>query len=519
MAEVNFNATFNKFVEWANRFDAKSSAIVGASDMLGEGLVVDTKSGDGSGFIAMIRRSGAHKDINNTTRALFFGAVKDMFGGESKIPQSVRKAMKFDNFTDTKTGKPLTARRIHIIQAAIEKFVMEPKNRLVDPNTKTGVYNVADYLGSGKALPADKGIKLMTEATKVKTLNAAETTPVKGLNIRQAREMIDQSLSIMKGVALNEEQKQAAASGLMEYGKKMPPKNLRALSNYIVSRMGQGSLYEEDLELFVKDIKKWRDFSFGDPRTTKLGAKFAERLNTAIKEYSEQDDWGMKQDDWCMTDDKKKLLEKNVAQQCWNDIECGSWNVDGTKIECWKPGTTQKDYRQNVMDKMLGAIINKVKDEEKQPKVTHAITTLLNQLVFADITTIQQKVPALIGTDPYGKEYDNLYSMEGADLFVSRTNDRNDLDSATQIVVEYGASFDLQISDDGKTATITAVHDDHISSTGAKMESCRIGKVSTAQRITLDLTADPMPVVTNVAFSQKFTPDEVFDKQGLLYEN
>lgn len=86
----------------------------------------------------------------------------------------------------------------------------------------------------------------------------------------------------------------------------------------------------------------------------------------------------------------------------------------------------------------------------------------------------------------------------------------------SSIVSEYGKSMSLEISDDGKTAIITTVLDNHISATGSGSEASRIGKVSTAQRFTIDLTGQPLPTVTNVAFSQKFTPDEVFDKQNIL---
>lgn len=512
MANVTLNANYNKFVDWAKQFDANSSAIVGASNMLGEGLVVDTKLGDGSGFIAMIRRSGIQKDINNTTRALFFDAVKEMFGGESKIPENVRKAMKFDNFTNAQTGKPLTARRILFVKAAIEEFAAQPRNKLVDPSNKKPSIN--DY--GRKSSPAEIGINIMATATRIKTSNAAELRPVKSLSMRQAREMIDKSASVLKlgsGAKLSEDQKELAANCLRDFGRKMPSKNLNVLSNYIVSRLAQGTLYEDDVALFAKDVGKWRDFSFGDPKMSQLGAKVAQRFNDTIQEYFGKTDWGLKKDKWCMTDNDKKPLQKNVAQQFWEDAESCNWNMDGTQIKSGMQGATLAESRKNVLEALLGAITNKVKGQGKQLLATHVLSTLLNQLVFADMATIQRRTEAVDGVDPNSQNTENLYEMNGGDMFVSRDTEG---DVTKSIVVQYGKSMGLEISDDGKTATITTVHDDHITTTGGSGEEGRIGKVTTAQKITIDLTGQPLPTVTNVAFSQKFTPDEVFEKGNAL---
>ncbi len=55
--------------------------------------------------------------VNDRTRALFRQAVADMFGGEKRIPDSVKKAMLLSDYGE---GKPLTARRIMAVKAAID---------------------------------------------------------------------------------------------------------------------------------------------------------------------------------------------------------------------------------------------------------------------------------------------------------------------------------------------------------------------------------------------------------------
>jgi hypothetical protein len=49
-------------------------------------------------------------------RSLFRQAIRDMFGGENGIPQSVKDAMLLKDYDK---GKPLTARRIMAVTRAI----------------------------------------------------------------------------------------------------------------------------------------------------------------------------------------------------------------------------------------------------------------------------------------------------------------------------------------------------------------------------------------------------------------
>ena len=56
--------------------------------------------------------------VNDRTRDIFKDAIVKMFGGESKIPASVRQAMQMEDYG---RGKPLTARRILMVKAAIDQ--------------------------------------------------------------------------------------------------------------------------------------------------------------------------------------------------------------------------------------------------------------------------------------------------------------------------------------------------------------------------------------------------------------
>ncbi|MBR4617686.1 MAG: hypothetical protein IKO55_18920 [Kiritimatiellae bacterium] len=72
-------------------------------------------------------RSPDDQTANNETRKIFRDAINEMFGGDSKIPDSVRDAMRM---ADYGKGKPLTARRILIVKEAIDTAISAAKSEM-----------------------------------------------------------------------------------------------------------------------------------------------------------------------------------------------------------------------------------------------------------------------------------------------------------------------------------------------------------------------------------------------------
>ncbi len=122
------NTQFQRFVDFASaQPDAAKSKTVATIDAgpaepgaepLADRTITAT-AGDSVG--KMFRRQSAI-DANNRVRDLFKEAVADIFGGEDKIPESVKKSMKLGDFGQ---GKPLTARRIMAVNVAIEKLSLD----------------------------------------------------------------------------------------------------------------------------------------------------------------------------------------------------------------------------------------------------------------------------------------------------------------------------------------------------------------------------------------------------------
>ena len=113
-----YNDTFRAFTDFAQtkvgeRKEAAVAHIVGGGGPLSGRSVTATNTDSAYAFT----RSSKDKVANNDVRAVFRRAIIDMFGGESKIPKKVRDAM---ILSDYGSGKPLTARRIMAVKAAID---------------------------------------------------------------------------------------------------------------------------------------------------------------------------------------------------------------------------------------------------------------------------------------------------------------------------------------------------------------------------------------------------------------
>ena len=115
-----YNSVFNTFVQFAqeNRNVDKGKAILDAkieSPLGGRKILsIDLAKNDS---VHNWTRGFDQWTVNDRTRAIFKAAVANMFGGESKIPASVKKAMLLEDYN---CGKPLTARRILAVKAAID---------------------------------------------------------------------------------------------------------------------------------------------------------------------------------------------------------------------------------------------------------------------------------------------------------------------------------------------------------------------------------------------------------------
>ena len=117
-----YNSVFKAFVDIAQqKADAgKQTAVINAKVKQNqplEGRAILSLGTSKTDHVHNWLRSNSEYAANDRTRTIFRNAVANMFGGESKIPADVKKAMLLGDYD---CGKPLTARRILAVKQAID---------------------------------------------------------------------------------------------------------------------------------------------------------------------------------------------------------------------------------------------------------------------------------------------------------------------------------------------------------------------------------------------------------------
>ena len=459
---LGINSNYEAFVNWAGTHSANT--IADASNIDGK-MVVSNKAGDGIGFRAWCRRNAPQMNANNATRELFFAAVRDMFGGEAFIPQSVKDAMHFDTFKAEK-GKPLSARRINAVKVAIEQWSNENTN---------------------------KGINFMAALASNKAQIASNQSSRKTLNKDYAKAMVSDAMGIL-GIKLDKAAAKEVVDLVVRYGAKMSARQLSLLANYIVSRKADPNtpIVEARLASLATDMKHWRDFGSDDNVILRqLSSKVAEIANAHVKEHFNDEHWFMGDASYQARIGHPCL--PNIADQFYSDITGGSWDFgNGTiKLDSKNQREQIPTFVQNVLNQFNQTIDEKIPSENRRGVVKKVLSTLLHQGSFSEMELLSRK-------------QGQLASMMGANMFVSKTMGEDDWE---QITSGSTKAWGLEISEDGKTATVTVSIGKAISSNGSTLDSHKIGTVLLSQKMTVDLTKD-IPEVIDVKFSQQISTDK-----------
>ena len=149
-----YNDAFKAFTDFATQSveAGKSKAVARAG---GEGPLagrtITAAQGDSLRHMFKWTRSEENQAANNITRDLFKNAIINMFGGEKNIPKSVQKAMLMSDYGK---GKPLTARRIMAVKAAVDTHLSAPPDKLdVQVLGRTVTFEKWHYEGLVAAMP------------------------------------------------------------------------------------------------------------------------------------------------------------------------------------------------------------------------------------------------------------------------------------------------------------------------------------------------------------------------------
>ena len=150
---IHYNEQYAAFVEFAAKSVAsgksKDVARKESDDNPFATQTIGAAGKDGPGGFAAMFRSGANKRANDVARDLFRESVYDMFGGERNVPESVKAAMKLEDYG---SGKPLTARRVMAVKEAVDREMVRFAEAFAEAKANAvGAYRQATLQGKPAA--------------------------------------------------------------------------------------------------------------------------------------------------------------------------------------------------------------------------------------------------------------------------------------------------------------------------------------------------------------------------------
>ena len=379
-----------------------------------------------------------------------------------------------------------------------------PVDFTLSRNAETGTVTIT--YASPKELPVRfSWMATVDVAGNVTTTPLVMEKPLGDVSSADAKKAVNAAMKDL-GVNLTKDGANLAANLFAQHAKGMFPKNASVFANYIVGRMVSPlGLQDDELEgkvaKIANDIKSWDDFKLGDPRLADAGRRVADIANGHVKEKINDEHWFMGDPGYQAQSNMPHL--PNVANQFWSDISSGSWNFNGTtvKLDPKMNANEVRAFNEKVVDQLNKTVDGSIKTEERRSVVKKVLTTLLHQGNFSELELISRK-------------QSDLSALKGSELFASR-----DMNGEFEpILTGSQKAMGLEISKDGKTATVTVSIAKNITCDGSTADASKIGVALWTQKMTVDLTKD-IPEVTNVTFSQQFEPGKVEISSERIDEN
>ena len=298
----------------------------------------------------------------------------------------------------------------------------------------------------------------------VKTTPMVAEKPAQQLAAKAAGAMIDGAVKKL-GVKLTGAQKREAVQLLQDHGTNMYAKNAQLFANFLVKLVRSNVAPESRATLatgVATRLRKWRDFGFGDAGMVQFADAVKKLVNDTISDYMQPGEAGKFKD--------------NVHESMIKDANRGIYVLNGTTYEKRPAGEVVAAFKALVPD----------------PKKQKAISCYLHQIAIQTFYSASIHGPYSNGTMPNAiKGFDSLVNLEIDKLGVP-------------VLFTYGHSIvhDLQVSPDGKTATITQSITADLAAPGSNMQKLNgFGQVSFSQRLVINLEPE-IPTVIDCQISQ-----------------
>ena len=290
--------------------------------------------------------------------------------------------------------------------------------------------------------------------------------PVKQLDNETAAAMVAERAKAL-GVELSDAQRDQAVSLLRTHGTNMFAKNAKLFAGFVVQQVrtrGTAEKKEKIAADTAKSIREWRDFEFGDQRNVEFRNAAKDYASNTIRQY--------------MQPEKAGEFKDNILGTMIDDANRAVYTFNGTT------------YIHRPKDEVISAFKTLVPDAKKQK----ALSTYLNQLCLETTFLPSNHVPYDTGVV--------AHELPGANMLLNRDMTTGLYQFSILGSKGHDLFHDVQISPDGKTATITQSISGELNASGeVNMAEVNFGKVTIRQRLVINLEPE-IPVVTDFQLAQ-----------------
>ncbi|MBQ7179623.1 MAG: hypothetical protein IJS08_19545 [Victivallales bacterium] len=301
----------------------------------------------------------------------------------------------------------------------------------------------------------------------VSTTPMVTEKPIQQLDVRAAGALVDGAAKKL-GVKLTGAQKREAVQLLRTHGTNMYAKNARLFANFLVKLVKCNATPQAKTAMATEtaaSIREWRDFGFGDKRMATFANAAKDYANSVISDY--------------MLPEKNNKFTDNILGTMVNDAHRAIYIFNGTT------------YDGKPADELLPAFKALVPDARKQK----ALSSWLNQLCANTFISPSNHVPFIeTGVD--------AINLPGAHVLANRSLLTGTFNNSLLDAIGHPIVHNLQISPDGRTATITQTFTADLAAPGSNINTrISFGQVTISQRLVIDLEAE-VPTVIDYKLSQ-----------------
>jgi len=337
---------------------------------------------------------------------------------------------------------------------------------------------VADIFGGENRIPERvRNNMKINDYGKGRPLTARRILEVKSAIDAELVARAFEDMLVQYGKDLEPDEVTAARRLFNDHSAGLPPKNAAMFARYVfaLDLSDDHAGLDAKAARMAKEMKTWRDFGFGDagvggPRNVvKQAVTSFVTSNVARKDFHKGDEF------------------KNISTQMYADVSRSDITINGRHVE---PETDKADILRLFQAAVPGA------------KAQQLISWAMNQGLAAPLIYSGEgnKVVMDDGSEPV-----DIRALPGGKILAGR----NGSEHYTALMAAKNVSYTLDVSEDGKTATLVNTME-NLLMVGDRPASSATGFGSATQsiKVTFDLSNPEAPFISDVDIAQTLGVDD-----------